>query len=202
MPMLTRQIVGQCRQVCGRGEEDSCNIPRGFRHCCERDTLGDTQQAVPSQRRTYKQSCCDLCDPLTDSHTQQDATPDVAPPAYSSPNDYQTQEPAGSVGDRDIKREDSSSPAGTFAAASSTAKGSELSYDELKAQLALAEKQVAQLKQDQGGLRQRKAGSGAADTKSQPAQLAQAVRQGTEGVPVKITALLCFISFILAYLFF
>jgi hypothetical protein len=73
-------------------------------------------------------------------------------------------------------------------------------YEELKVQLARAEQTIAQMRKDQGGLRQRKTNT--ADDKSQPAQLAQQVRQGTEGVPVKITAALCLLSFLLAYLFF
>jgi hypothetical protein len=69
--------------------------------------------------------------------------------------------------------------------------------ENVKAKLA----QTAQPKNDQGGLRQRKP----ADDKgpsAQPGQLAQPARQGTEGVPVQITAILCLVSFLLAYLFF
>ncbi|EMR67273.1 putative msp domain-containing protein [Eutypa lata UCREL1] len=124
------------------------------------------------------------------------ATPDVAPPAYSSPSAYVA---AGESKDRD---EASPGPAGL--AASAMTKHADLSYDELKQQLAQAEKLIGQLKQDQGGLRQRK--TGAADDKSgassKPADLAQQVRAGTEGVPVQITAVLCLLSFLLAYLFF
>lgn len=53
-------------------------------------------------------------------------------------------------------------------------------------------------------LRQRKPSSGAATTsqkKSTP-QLAQATPPTVQGVSVKITALLCFLSFLIAYLFF
>lgn len=97
---------------------------------------------------------------------------------------------------------DEASPGVAGLAASAIAKTAELSYDELKQQLAQAEKLIGQLKQDQGGLRQRK--SGAADDKSgsKPAELAHQVRAGTEGVPVQITAALCLLSFLLAYLFF
>ncbi|KAL2118556.1 hypothetical protein VTJ04DRAFT_8216 [Mycothermus thermophilus] len=86
------------------------------------------------------------------------------------------------------------------------------SYEDLKQQLAKAEATIASLRNEvNSGLRQRKvaedAGSG------EKAQLAQAERtatanavavpQGTtEGVPVQIVALLCLISFLLAYIFF
>jgi len=62
---------------------------------------------------------------------------------------------------------------------------------------------MAQLKQGQSGLRQRKTGGGEEEKPStKPAELAQAVRTGTEGVPVKYTAILCLLSFLLAYIFF
>ena len=128
---------------------------------------------------------------------QHESTPDV-PPAYSSPSDFiaATESKAGE------ERDDTGlAPAGI--ATSSVAKNTEPTYDELKQQLAQAEKLIAQLKQDQGGLRQRKPGA-ADDGKSgpKPADLAQQVRAGTEGVPVQITAILCLLSFLLAYLFF
>ncbi|KAK7754839.1 phosphatidylinositol-binding protein scs2 [Diatrype stigma] len=125
-----------------------------------------------------------------------EATPEAAPPAYSSPSAYT----AGESRAREVR--DEASPGVAGLAASAIAKTAELSYDELKQQLAQAEKLIGQLKQDQGGLRQRK--SGAADDKSgsKPAELAHQVRAGTEGVPVQITAALCLLSFLLAYLFF
>lgn len=61
---------------------------------------------------------------------------------------------------------------------------------------------IAQLKQDQEGLRQRKATSTDNKTGPKPAELSETVRAGTEGVPVKLAAILCFLSFMLAYLFF
>ncbi len=126
----------------------------------------------------------------------QHETPDVAPPAYSSPSAYV-------AGDPKLKEErDEPSSSGARLTASSLAKLAEPSYDELKQQLAQAEKLIGQLKQDQGGLRQRKTGAANDKTGSKPAELSQQVRAGTEGVPVQITAILCLISFLLAYLFF
>ncbi|KAI0005633.1 VAMP-associated protein [Xylariaceae sp. FL0662B] len=132
----------------------------------------------------------------------QDATPDVAPPAYSSPGDYVVgqAELKSSPDEREPKREETPSLAGP--ATISASKPSEPSREELKQQLLQAEKTIAQLKQDQGGLRQRKTGGAEDKSSSKPAELVQTVRSGTEGVPVKLTAILCLLSFLLAYLFF
>ncbi|KAI1113021.1 putative integral ER membrane protein Scs2 [Nemania sp. NC0429] len=133
-----------------------------------------------------------------------DATPEVAPPAYSSPSNYGTEqsEPKSSIKEESRPEE---KPKPSFAApvAVTPAKPSEPSREELKEQLIQAEKLIAQLKQDDGGLRQRKTGGTAEEKKSaKPAELAQAVRTGTEGVPIQITAILCLVSFLLAYIFF
>ncbi|ORY65522.1 putative integral ER membrane protein Scs2 [Pseudomassariella vexata] len=134
-----------------------------------------------------------------------EGTPDIAPPAYSSPGNYGSAtraEPKSSTDEPEFKTEDSPSVAQGFASSSSAATSSVASPEKLKAELAQAEKIIAQLKAEQGGLRQRKTGGATAEDNSQPAQLAQAVRTGTEGVPVQVTAALCFLSFLLAYLFF
>lgn len=92
---------------------------------------------------------------------------------------------------------------GTPLAVTAATKTSEPSREELKEQLLQAEKAIAQLKKDDGGLRQRKTGTAAAEkTSAKPAELAQGARAGTEGVPVQITAILCLVSFLLAYIFF
>ncbi|KAJ2997093.1 hypothetical protein NUW58_g761 [Xylaria curta] len=131
-----------------------------------------------------------------------DATPEAAPPAYSSPSDYGVER---SESKAPIEEESFVEEKPTFAApaAVATTKNSEPSREELKEQLAQAEKLIAQLQKDDGGLRQRKTG-GTAEEKSatKPAQLAQQARAGTEGVPVQITAILCLLSFLLAYVFF
>ncbi|KAI0134406.1 PapD-like protein [Xylariales sp. AK1849] len=132
-----------------------------------------------------------------------EGTPDVAPPAYSSPTDYAG--PKSSLDDNEDTTKDeeptNSTTLGAVAATVQT-KAAE-TYEELKAQLGRAEQTIAQMTRDQGSLRQRKPTGVEGDkSASQPAQLAQQVRQGTEGVPVKITAALCLLSFLLAYLFF
>ncbi|KAI5927008.1 PapD-like protein [Camillea tinctor] len=132
-------------------------------------------------------------------------TPDVAPPAYSSPSDYSAvpAEAKSTPSEPEVKQEETYAPSLAGPAIISAAKGSDANSEDLKQQLAQAEKMIAQLKNDQNGLRQRKTGP-AEDkaTNSKPAELAQQVRAGTEGVPIQITAILCFVSFLLAYLFF
>jgi hypothetical protein len=76
-----------------------------------------------------------------------------------------------------------------------------MTYEELKTKLAKAEAQLVNLK-DSSGLRQRNVKAVAAEGKVQAAQAAQAVKQSVEGVPVQIVALLCILSFLLAYFFF
>ncbi|KAI1306210.1 putative integral ER membrane protein Scs2 [Xylaria venustula] len=130
-----------------------------------------------------------------------DASPEVAPPAYSP------SESSAGRSDRksSVVEKSHSDEKASFAApvAVATTKNSEPSYEELKEQLLQAENLVAQLKNDDGGLRQRKTASTAEEKSiAKPAELAQAVRAGTEGVPVQITAVLCLLSFLLAYIFF
>ncbi|OTB09102.1 hypothetical protein M426DRAFT_316395 [Hypoxylon sp. CI-4A] len=129
------------------------------------------------------------------------ATPEIAPPAYSSPGEYagSVAEPKSSAEEKEFKREDTPSVAG--AAAVSVTQNSDLSTEELKQQLVQAEKLIAELKQDEG-LRQRKTANADSKPSAKPAEVAQQVRSGTEGVPVKLAAILCFLSFMLAYLFF
>ncbi|KAI1380857.1 VAMP-associated protein [Hypoxylon crocopeplum] len=136
--------------------------------------------------------------PLAANDTQ--ATPDAAPPAYSSPVDYAGSQAESKSSTEQNQREEPLSVAGVAAVA--TSQNSDMSPDELKQQLIQAERVIAQLKQDQEGLRQRKTASASDKSSSKPAELAQTVRSGTEGVPVKLAAILCFLSFMLAYLFF
>ncbi|KAG6061869.1 hypothetical protein E4U17_006675 [Claviceps sp. LM77 group G4] len=83
------------------------------------------------------------------------------------------------------------------AAVSETAK---LTYDELKTMLAQAEAQLLSLKD--GGLRQRNVKSTSSDEKAPRGQNTHPVEHQPEGVPVQIVAILCLISFLLAYFFF
>ncbi|KAI1817344.1 VAMP-associated protein [Poronia punctata] len=129
-----------------------------------------------------------------------ESTPDTAPPTYSSPREFNAgqSEPKTSV---DESREEPASFSAALAG-ETPSKKSEPSREDLKQKLSEAENLVAQLKQGQSGLRQRKTGAAEEEKPtSKPAELAQAVR-GTEGVPVQYTALLCLLSFLLAYFFF
>ncbi|KAI0455876.1 PapD-like protein [Xylaria acuta] len=125
-----------------------------------------------------------------------DATPEVAPPAYSSPGDYSAgrSEPKSSIEEESHLEEKPSFATPVPVAAT---KNSEPSREEPKME------KFAQLKEDDGGLRQRKTG-GTTEAKpvTKPAELAQAPRAATEGVPIQITAVLCLLSFLLAYFFF
>jgi hypothetical protein len=120
----------------------------------------------------------------------------VDSPSASAPPPYDDADDKGHPDDsRDI-------PAAVAQAASQAAStvrsAAKLTYEELQAKLSQAEAQLATLKES--GLRQRK---GAAETEKKPvAQLAQATAQSIQGVPVKITALLCLLAFLIAYFFF
>lgn len=147
-----------------------------------------------------------------------DATPDTAPPAYSSPQDDTTvleDTTAISYPEQDEPSHEPESTQATqataFAApaavAGSVRSAATETYEELKERLAKAEATAASLKNElASGLRQRKPGNRSDDNNSAGApKLAQAERQssrGTEGVPVGIVAFLCLVSFLLGYLFF
>jgi hypothetical protein len=75
------------------------------------------------------------------------------------------------------------------------------SVEELKAQLAQAQATIASYGQE-GGLRLRKAGKALGADEVAPAAQAAIRTTSQEGVPVKIVAALCFLSFLIAYFFF
>jgi hypothetical protein len=95
-------------------------------------------------------------------------------------------------------------PAAAVAAVKSTAESATTGAKEILAQT--EEKISAATTGVAAGLRQRKQGGGTTSDEQKSArpapELAQAVRQGTEGVPVQIVAVLCLLSFLLAYFFF
>lgn len=148
-----------------------------------------------------------------------ESTPDAPPPAYSSPSETTTKSSskAAPQPEADIKREaGSESPeikrepeeATTLAQSTiNTVKSTAgATYEGLKDQVANVEAKVSSLTSDAtSGLRQRKTGAAnPAETGSAPPvkELARATRQGTEGVPIQIVAVLCLLSFLLGYLFF
>ncbi|CRK30884.1 hypothetical protein BN1708_005314 [Verticillium longisporum] len=112
-----------------------------------------------------------------------------APPSYRGAADAQSQHDAGSDHDQ-------STVSAATAAVSHTV---QLTYEEIKAKLQQAEAKIIAL-QEGGGLRQRvKAGS---EKLPSTQEAAAAVRQNVDGVSVQIVALLCLLSFLLAYFFF
>ena len=75
------------------------------------------------------------------------------------------------------------------------------SMEELKMQLAEARAQIAGMSQE-GGLRMRKAANAVGVEDVIPATQAAMSTARSEGVPVQWTALLCLLSFLIAYFFF
>lgn len=120
----------------------------------------------------------------------------AAPPPYQSPKEsaYEDEKPKSTYEESEVKS--------TIAQATTAIKETaELTYEELKAKLAQAEQQLVALKDS--GLRQRNVKSASSDDEKRPlAQTAQAVTQTVEGVPVQMAAILCLVSFLLAYFFF
>ncbi|KAK8005351.1 integral er membrane protein [Apiospora arundinis] len=127
-------------------------------------------------------------------------TAGAVPSQLETPKRNSTVNGTDATPDSEDIKEDAGSPSVLANAAAAASTAATATYEELKVQLEKAQQTISQLKQDQGGLRQRKTGAG--EEKSAPAQLAQQVRQGTEGVPIQMTAILCLLSFLLAYLFF
>jgi len=144
------------------------------------------------------------------------ATPDTAPPAYTSqrspsPEETYTPDTRRSVGGgaSSVRLEDEPSNARSLGDAKSSASNPAmpttappavpLSYDELKAKLADAQATIASYAQE-GGLRMRKVAKGETSNETVN-EIAHRV-QTTQGVPLQVVAALCLVSFLLAYLFF
>ncbi|KAG8168613.1 hypothetical protein KVR01_001362 [Diaporthe batatas] len=124
-------------------------------------------------------------------------TPDTAPPpAYSSPDEHRPTSSNAPPSEPASEYKDDAEVAAPVAAAPQAV--NDTPKDEVKREIASSGASGA-ASTEQEGLRQRK-GPAAADI---PAQIATAARpQGTEGVPIQIAAILCLVSFLLAYFFF
>lgn len=143
-----------------------------------------------------------------DSMVSQEISP---PPSYAEPSAAAFAHPApvGPVSRMESRPEHFSNT--REAADKATTLSSSVSSNDLSSQLAEARKTISnlqrQLAEHDSGLRQRKTGSGdAADEKTGITQGVNAVQMQQaagmpEGVPVKIVALLCLLSFCLALLF-
>ncbi|CAM1500549.1 Fc.00g097110.m01.CDS01 [Cosmosporella sp. VM-42] len=123
--------------------------------------------------------------------TSEPSPPSSNPPPY--PSDDTTAEAEQVEVKSDVKSTVSQATTAVTTAAQET-------YDELKNKLAQAQAQIAALKET--GLRQRNVKTSDNDERRPVAETAQAVRQTVEGVPVQMVAILCLISFLLAYFFF
>lgn len=147
---------------------------------------------------------------LTSSTSKIDATPDVPPPSYSSPHDETTivsqSPPVEPAVKQDTTREPEAAPTTVPVPIADSVKSTTKDIvEELKEKLAQAEATISALReQNNSGLKQRKPAASSSDEKTVTASqaLEQAQRQGTEGVPVQIVAILCLICFLLAYFFF
>ncbi|KAL2757966.1 hypothetical protein ACRALDRAFT_2025651 [Sodiomyces alcalophilus JCM 7366] len=133
-------------------------------------------------------------------------TPDVTG-TFSSPGDDGrtglTPPPAYDVSSPASKEEDARSELDqsvVSAAASAVAHNAQLTYEELKEKLAQAEATIRKLQQD-SGLRQR-VKSASEKVQEVSTKQAAAVQRSVEGVPVQLVALLCLLSFLLAYFVF
>ncbi|UNI20953.1 phosphatidylinositol-binding protein scs2 [Purpureocillium takamizusanense] len=118
-----------------------------------------------------------------------DSTPLHAPPPYPSDDaredDEKSDRPKSAVSQ----------------AATAVSETAQATYEELKAKLAQAEAQLANLKDS--GLRQRTVKTASGEKKlPDTGRVAQAVKQQPVGVPVQMVAILCLLSFLLAYFFF
>lgn len=138
---------------------------------------------------------------------------DEEPPAYNSPSGGNFQTPAHKKTSsshsspvpapdfsEDVKS--TSPPTSAISSARSAITSALPSSDELKAQLAEANAQIQRLKDrlaDQG-LRQRKTGTEAGT--AVPATMQQSHAQSQGGVSIQVVALLCLLSFLIAYFFF
>ncbi|KAL8409636.1 hypothetical protein RB594_007912 [Gaeumannomyces avenae] len=152
-----------------------------------------------------------------DSDAQGDATPDVAPPSYSSPAAHPPAsrqslqpEPSPSADKRKtLYHESPLSTAVTDATSALSAATAQVSnskpVEQVKEKVAEAKSAVA-VKVEDSGLKQRKLPSAVKSAPSAPAPVTQvhpAARQETiQGVPVHVVAALCLLSFLLAYFFF
>lgn len=145
-----------------------------------------------------------------------EATPE--PHSYASPSETDTTNtdpapPAYSPSQRSAEPEEKkpilaaappvvSNAASAAAAAAISAKdATQKTLKDLPAKVDAA-KSAAVSAVDNSGLRQRKSASTATANPAQVHPAVQGARQGSEGVPLHIVAILCLISFLLAYFFF
>ncbi|OJD11586.1 hypothetical protein AJ78_07672 [Emergomyces pasteurianus Ep9510] len=148
----------------------------------------------------------DIAEPATTGEANGIAAPEEDPPAYTSPAAAKFDTPSAvRAAPPDVmspevqKRESTPSPP-----ALQSKLDKDTTSDELKSQLAEAKAQIEKLRDqlaDQG-LRQRNISSTAPGSKSSELQQQRAPQSAELGVPLRVVAGLCFLSFLLAYIFF
>ncbi|KAF7544178.1 hypothetical protein G7046_g9841 [Stylonectria norvegica] len=128
------------------------------------------------------------------------ATDDTAP-SSSAPPPYHSEDSFHGSNEKVEEKADAPAPGPITQATTAVTSAAQYTYEEIKAKLTQAEAQIASLTEN--GLRQRNVKTTAADNDRRPvAKTAQAVKQTVEGVPVQVAAIMCVVSFLLAYFFF
>jgi hypothetical protein len=146
------------------------------------------------------------------ANPQKESTPNVAPPYNGarspSPEETFTPNTRSSLAADSSRLDDEptsarhaaeSKSSARSAVATSSTSSSAPTYEELKAKLADAQATIASYAQE-GGLRMRKMAQGESGNKVVDQVVNQV--QASQGVPLQIVALLCLLSFLLAYIFF
>lgn len=139
---------------------------------------------------------------------QVESTPDAPPPAYSSPQEEAVVTSPAPSQRVEVRREPSREPEtapSTIVPSVAAVKATVVdTYEDLKDTLAQKEALITSLKEQlSSGLKQRKPATTSDEKSTSPGQaLAQVQPRGTEGVPIQIVAILCLLSFLLAYFFF
>ncbi|KAJ5542150.1 hypothetical protein N7535_004573 [Penicillium sp. DV-2018c] len=182
----------------------------------ENASVGQIFDQTPKSDVVERKIRVSYLDTDASSENRPDSTHDEEPPAYTSPGgNFQTPAPkkidsdeASPVPPPNFTEKTKSEttqrePASVIASAKSAVANALPSSDELKSQLAEANAQIQRLKDrlaDQG-LRQRKTGTETTGT-AIPATIQQSHAPAASGVPIQGVALLCLLSFLIAYFFF
>ncbi|PGH07898.1 hypothetical protein GX51_01608 [Blastomyces parvus] len=127
------------------------------------------------------------------------------PPAYTSPNASKFDTPtAVRAAPPDATSLDAPKTESRHSPLAAVPPKEDTASDELKAKLAEARAQIEKLRDELAdqGLRQRKISSSAPGSTSSGLQQQQPPQPAELGVPLRVVAGLCFLSFLLAYLFF
>ncbi|ODA80758.1 hypothetical protein RJ55_03717 [Drechmeria coniospora] len=162
----------------GGHDQASNSVPSSHGTPNRQSMINGLVSETPEASRTYMSPKNDL-----------ESTPVSAPPAYTSDE----------TRDVEDRKSDPSKSAASPAAGGAGSDSAKVTLQELKAKLAKAEAELVNLKDS--GLRQRNVKAATEEVKKVGGQTVQAVKQA-DGVPVQVVAMLCLMSFLLAYFFF